>query len=351
MQPDFQLLADSTDVTDIFRDRLLDMRITDKPGLESDELEIRLDDRDGLVAFPPKGATLKVAIGWIGNPLAPMGSYTVDEIELSSPPRTIVIRAKPTGLRQEARTTRSLDYEGTTLAAIVAAVAGRNDWEPICKVEAQVPRADQQRESDLQFITRLSRQYGATATVKESKLLVLPRDGGQSASGKTMPSVTIKPSDLKRYSLKFPDRASFSKVKASSHDSKTGKLITIELQNPDSDAAQTGGEHTDRHPYATPEAAKAAAKAKLDSLNRATASGSLECEGRADITAESNVNLSGFKADADGTYLVESVTHQYSKNGWTTSIELSAGNEGKAKVGKAKSDKKKAGPLDVIELP
>lgn len=334
MQPDFQLLADSIDVTETFRDRLLELRLTDKPGLESDELEIRLDDRDGKIAFPSKGTTLKLAIGWKGQTLTPMGSFEVDEIELSSPPRSVSLRAKPTGLRQDSRTTLTEAYEGTTLAAIVAAVAGRNGWEPICKVDAQVPRADQQRESDLQFITRLSRNYGATATVKENKLLVLPRDGGQSASGKALPKLTITPPELSRYSLKFPDRASFAQVKASSHNPKTGELEIITLDNDDSSAAKTGGVHTDRHPYATPEAAKAAAQSKLDSLNRATASGSLECAGRSDISAEATLTLSGFKSDADGDYLVESVTHSLNKSGWRLSIELSAGNQGKAKVGK-----------------
>ncbi|TKD40696.1 phage late control D family protein [Azotobacter chroococcum] len=348
MQADFELIADEHNVTALIRDRLLELRITDKAGLESDELEIRLDDRDGHVEFPPKGAHLQVSLGWNGQPLSPMGRFTVDEIELSGPPATLTIRAKPADMRQEARSTRSIAYESTTLADIVAAVAGRNSWEPACRVEVEVPRADQQRESDLHFITRLARQHGATATVKEGKLLVVPRDGGKTASGKSLPVVTLTPRDLTDYRLTFPDRASFAKVKAAAHDTKTGQQVVIELPNPDSTAAQTGGEHVDRHTYPTPEAAKAAAQSRLDGLNRATASGSLSSIGRVDIAAETTVRLSGFKAGADGDYLVESVTRSYSGRGWVDSYEISAGNQGKAKVGKSK---KKDGPLKVLELP
>lgn len=349
MQADFELLADGQDITALLRDRLLELRITDKAGLESDELEISLDDRDGRVAFPPKGARLRVSLGWKGQPLSPMGAYTVDEIELSGPPATLTIRAKPADMRQEARSTRSVAYEDTTLAAIVEAVAGRNGWEAACRVEAAVPRADQQRESDLHFITRMARQHGATATVKEGRLLVVPRDGGKTASGKSLPVVTLTPQDLSRYSLTFPDRASFAKVKTKAHDAKTGQPVVIELPNPDGSAAQTGGEHVDRHTYPTPEAATAAAQARLDGLNRATASGSLTSIGRAEIAAETTVRLSGFKAGADGDYLVESVSRSYSGSSWVDTYTLSAGNAGKAKVGKSK--KKKDGPLQVVELP
>lgn len=348
MQAYFELIADEQNITELLRDRLLELRITDKAGLESDELEIRLDDRDGHVEFPPKGASLRVSLGWQGQPLSPMGRFTVDEIELSGPPATLTIRAKPADMRQEARTTRSIAYESTTLADIVAAVAGRNGWEPACRVEVEVPRADQQRESDLHFITRLARQHGATATVKEGRLLVVPRDGGKTATGKSLPVVTLTPRDLTDYRLTFPDRASFAKVKATAHDAKTGQQVVIELPNPDSTAAQTGGEHVDRHTYPTPEAAKAAAQSRLDGLNRATASGSLSSIGRVDIAAETTVRLSGFKAGADGDYLVESVTRSYSGRGWVDSYEISAGNQGKAKVGKSK---KKDGPLKVLELP
>lgn len=348
MQADFELIANGENITELLRDRLMEIRITDKPGLDADQLEIRLDDRDGRVEFLPKGATLRVALGWRGQPLAPMGSFAVDEIELSGPPATIAIRAKPADMRQDARSQRSVAYEGTTLAAVVAEVAGRNGWEPVCRVEAQVERLDQLRESDLHFITRVARQYGATASVKEGKLLVLPRNGGQTASGKPMPRVVLTPRDLASYSLTFPDRASFARVKAASHDPNTGQLVTVELPNPDGSAAETGGEHVDRHIYPNPQAAKAAAQSRLDGLNRATASGTLASIGRADIGAETTVTLQGFKAGADGDYLVESVTRTYSGKSWTDSYQISAGNAGKAKVGKAK---KAPAALQVVDLP
>lgn len=60
MQPSFRIVADGTDVTQRLNDRLLKLTLLDKPGMESDSLILRLDDRDGQVALPRRGAVLEV---------------------------------------------------------------------------------------------------------------------------------------------------------------------------------------------------------------------------------------------------------------------------------------------------
>lgn len=348
MHAEYEVIAEGEDITAIFRDRLLSMRVVDKPGLDSDELEIRLDDRDSRVQFPPKGATLKVSLGWSGQGLHNMGSYVIDEIEVSGPPDTIVLRGKPADMRQDARSHRSASYESTTLAAIVAIVAKRNGWEPVCRLTTAIPRLDQLRESDVHFISRVARQHGATATVKEGKLIVLERDAGKSAGGKSLPAIIVRKTDLESYSLTFPDRGSFSKVSTRAHNAKTGKQEIIELPNPDSQPSHTGGEHVDRHVYPSSEAAKSAATARQQALNRSTASGTLSAIGRADIASESPIILEGFKFGVDGQYLAESVTHTLAGKSWEVSISINAGNQGKAKVGKGK---KKKGATQIVDLP
>ena len=52
MTPMFRIVADGADVTAKINDRLLLLRTSDKPGMESDEFELRIDDRDGQVVLP-----------------------------------------------------------------------------------------------------------------------------------------------------------------------------------------------------------------------------------------------------------------------------------------------------------
>ncbi len=341
MRAIFQVIANAQDITDLLKDRLLSLELTDRAGLQSDECEIRLDDRDDRIAFPKKGAVLRISLGWEGQGLSFMGAYTVDEIELSGPPRTLVIRGKPADMAGAAKNTRQHAWEQVPLSQIVKEVAARNSWQAVCSIDTTIPRADQTWESDLNFLTRLARQYNATATLKERKLLVMPRANGKTASGKSLPVIQLEPTAINSYRLTFPDRGSVAAVKARAHDSKTGQKIDIVIPNPDAPTGSSAAVHTDRHIYPNASAAKAAARAKLAGMNRQTATGNLTLRGRADLAAEKSVALKGFKQEADGTYLIESVTHHLAGQSWTTTVELSAGKSGKAKAGHTKQPARK----------
>ena len=184
MTPVFRILADGRDITAQINDRLLTLRTSDKPGMESDEFELRIDDRDSAVALPSRGASIEIFLGYAGQTLTRLGRYTVDEVVVSGPPDSIEIRGKASDMRGSGKTTRSGSWENVALAQIVRDLAARNGWTPICPVTTKVLRIDQLNESDFNFITRLARQYDCTAKVAEGKLLVLPRQAGLSASGK-----------------------------------------------------------------------------------------------------------------------------------------------------------------------
>ena len=195
MTPTFRIVADGADITALINDRLLLLRTTDKPGMESDDFELRIDDRDSAVSLPSRGTTIEIFLGYTGAALSRMGRYTVDEVELSGPPDTLVIRGKASDMRGSGKTTRSGSWEGVSLASIVSDVAARNGWQPVCPLAIAVPRADQLSESDFNFITRLAKQYDCTAKVADGKLLVMRRQAGQSASGKLLGAITLTRSD------------------------------------------------------------------------------------------------------------------------------------------------------------
>jgi phage protein D len=71
MKPVFSIQADGKDITTLINDRLLLMRTTDKPGLESDEFELRIDARDGAVALPARGRCSRCCSAMPGSPEPP----------------------------------------------------------------------------------------------------------------------------------------------------------------------------------------------------------------------------------------------------------------------------------------
>ncbi|CAM3806356.1 putative baseplate hub protein [Pseudomonas reidholzensis] len=348
MKPTFRIVADKKDITALINDRLLLLRTSDKPGMDSDEFELRIDDRDQAVTLPVRGAKIEVYMGYSEQALARLGSYTVDEVSVTGPPDTISIRGKASDMRGSGKTTRSGSWEGVPLAQIVRDVAARNGWTPVCSVQTKVPRIDQNNESDFNFVTRLAKQYDCTAKVAEGKLLVMPREGNESASGKTLPKLTISRADVSRYSFRLGDRGTQQAVKTKHQDPKTGAMQVIELGNDDAPDGLPGV-HTDRHIYPNQSAAKQAAKARLAAFNRSTAAVRLEMAGRTDLFAERRIDAQGFKSGLDGEYLVDSVEQVFTPSGWTTAVECNGGKKGKAKAA-GKKTKKAGKPLKVEQL-
>ncbi|WP_162094768.1 phage late control D family protein [Pseudomonas chlororaphis] len=337
MKPAFRIVADGADITALINDRLLQLKTTDKPGMESDEFELRIDDRGGAVALPSKGASIEVFLGYAGTTLSRLGRYVVDKITVSGPPDTIVITGKAGDMRGSGKTTRSGSWEGVPLSQIVADVAARNGWEAVCPVQTKVVRADQLGESDFNFITRIARQYDCTAKLADGKLLVMSRQGGQSASGKALGAVTLTRQDVSRWQFTLDDRSTHKSVSTKHQDKKSGKLSVVTLDNDESPDGLPAV-HTDRHIYPNKSAAEQAAKARLAAFNRSTASVRLEMPGRTDLFAERSIHAQGFKVGLDGEYLVDSVEQVFTQAGWSTAIECNGGKKGKAK---AKGKKKK----------
>ncbi|WP_323157774.1 phage late control D family protein [Pseudomonas fulva] len=347
MKPSFRIVADGRDITALINDRLLLLRTLDKPGMDSDEFELRVDDRDQAVTLPKRGANIEAFMGYEGQVLARLGSYRVDQVEVTGPPDTITLRGKASDMRGSGKTTRSGSWENVPLAQIVSDLAARNGWKPGCTVQTKVARVDQRNESDFNFITRLARQYDCTAKVGDGQLLVMPRQGGSTPGGKAFGAVIIQRSDVNRYSFRLGDRTTQKAVKTQHQDKKTGALKVVELGN---DEAPEGlpAVHTDRHIYPDKGAAEQAAKARLAAFNRSTAGVRLEMLGRTDLFAERSIKAQGFKSGLDGEYLVDSVEQVFMPSGWSTTVECNGGKQGKAK---AKGKKKKqTKPLRTVDV-
>lgn len=106
LTPDYMLMLDSRDITGNISDRLMSMTLTDNRGFEADQLDIELNDADGQVGLPVRGAVLTVYIGWKGFALVCKGKFTVDEVEHRGAPDVVTIRA------------RSADFRGRSIPAV-----------------------------------------------------------------------------------------------------------------------------------------------------------------------------------------------------------------------------------------
>ncbi|MDR6357402.1 hypothetical protein Q3H58_004073 [Pseudomonas psychrotolerans] len=78
-QPIYRLRLDGKDISDRLAPRLVSLELTDKRGLEVDELTLTLSDHDGRLPLPPLGGTLQLELGWSNTGLVDKGTYLIAE--------------------------------------------------------------------------------------------------------------------------------------------------------------------------------------------------------------------------------------------------------------------------------
>lgn len=225
-QPAYAISVDGVDITNVVNSRLMNLTVTDNRGFEADTVEITIDDGDGMVEIPPKGAKVRVAIGWSDTGTVDKGSFTVDEIEHSGAPDQLVIRARSADLRTGLTEKREQSWHDTTVGGVVTAIALRNDLQPALSSTLEpieVAHFDQTNESDVNMLTRLADMHGAIAAVKDDHLLFMPAGLGQTASGKLLPVATIQRTDGDRHRFAVSDREAYAAVRANYFDVKQGK--------------------------------------------------------------------------------------------------------------------------------
>lgn len=356
--PDFSLSLQENDITQNIRPRLISLSLTDNRGFEADQLDIELDDSDGLMVMPQRNAVLALSLGWKGAPLTPKGLFTVDEVEHRGAPDTLTIRARSADFRGSLNTRRDESYHDTTLSDIVQKVAARNKLKATLAAglgSIKVSHIDQTQETDAAFITRLASLNGAVAAVKNGALLFMRPGNGTSVSGKPLPVFTLMRQDGDQHSFSIADRDAYTGVTASWLNTKQPKPQKVKLQRKPKEQHLRALQHPKAKPtaskkpgkpveekkgdylvgaednvfaitkiYATKAAAMRAAQAKWEKLQRGVAEFSLSLAmGRANITPETPVRVSGFKEVIDAQHwIVSKATHSLSNSGFTTVLEF-----------------------------
>jgi phage protein D len=317
MKPAYKITVNGSDITALVADRLVSLTITDQAGVNSDRVEVVLDDRDERLSIPPARATMDVEIGYAGQ-LVPKGSFTIEDIEVSGPLRTMTLRGTAIGASKGAGASREKSWHDTTLGDIAKSIASRHGWAAAINAELAAVKIDHadQHENDLQFLSRLAAENGAVAKVSAKRLVVAAHGEGKRVSGKPMPSITITAKDVADWSMTLAARGDYTGVKAHHHDPVTGQRGT-EIEGEDGVNA-----HSLPHAFASVDAAKSAAKARMQSLKRGKSSLQISTmPGNPALTAESLAQLTGFRAGVDGTWLVNVVTHKLTDSGYTCNIQ------------------------------
>ncbi|AJA72953.1 TPA: phage late control D family protein [Mannheimia haemolytica] len=369
------------DISSLITHRLIQLTLTDNRGFEADQLDLELDDTDGLLALPSRGAILSVGLGWQNSPLTYKGEYTVDELTHDGPPDKVTIRARSADLRGTLTNRHERSFHRTTIGKIVKQIAEENKLKPIVGKEfenEEVKHIDQTNESSINLLQRLAEQFDAIATVKNGNLIFIKAGNATTASGKPLPLFRITRSSGDSHSFSIAEGDNYKAVKAYWHNTQTGKrgevtwdensqvkkvtkptmrkktkvkrgadgkpikgkdgksiketvfvkgkgrqvnaVVQSKPIESDSEAIKTLP-----HTYISQQSAINACKNHFAKLERGVATFSLTlAEGNAELIPELPVQVSGFKAEIDSNeWIISQVTHSLNKGGgFTTALEM-----------------------------
>jgi uncharacterized protein len=320
--PDFRVTLNGRDLTSSIEPRLQSLSISECRAEEADMLDMVLNDSDGRLDIPKRGAVLSVSIGWADTGLVNKGTFTVDEVEHSGAPDIITVRARSASMTKSMGERQEKSWHDQTLGSIVRTIAGKHRLRPVITpalASIAIAHIDQTHESDMSFLTRLAKRYDAVMNVKEGNLLFMPIGQGRTFSGQPFKvlNITRKSGDQHRYHI--AERENYEGVRAYYHSSGKAKREDVVVGGEDNKNIKVLPET-----YPTEAEARAAATAEFNRVQRGQATMNYTLAlGIPEIFPELPVNVSGFKPEIDATaWLVKKVTHSLADAGLTTSLEL-----------------------------
>lgn len=327
-QPRFVITYNGKDITSDLSKNVLAVTYTDKTENESDEISITLEDTDGNWRgpwYPQKGDKIQLEFGYADTALINGGTFEVDEVEMQGPPDTVEIRGIATGIKKAVRTKNSKAYETRTLKQIADEIAGKHGMTVTGEIDAVTfTRVTQNREHDLEFLRRISDEYGHAFAIRDSQLVFTRLYDIE----KREPVFSIDRTDLLSYSMRDKTSNTFKKAVVKYHDPADKELKQFEQTenvNADGDAiTDTTAEDTleVRTKAETPQQAELKAKAAMYRANSTQQEGTLAVIGNPILVAGNNIELTGMGTLSGKFHIVESSHSFDGSGGYTTGLSV-----------------------------
>ncbi|WP_322009209.1 contractile injection system protein, VgrG/Pvc8 family [Paraburkholderia sp. J12] len=330
MAPSYLLAANDNDITAIIADRFVSLSLTDETGSNSDKLEIVLADHDDThpIKVPPRGAELKLSLGYDGI-LVPKGMFVCDGVSVGGFPEQMTLHAHaapwdetPKGKTDfQSHKTRSW-AAGTTIGAMVAKIAQEHGMAALVApslASVPLPHFDQSEESDMNLLLRIAKKYDSIAKPAGGRLIFAKRGDSTTVSGVPLPRMSVDKGDCGAYEWNTSTRESAGTVVTYWHAKRAAKRVEISVGE---------GEPVKRlkQYFPSEDMALAAAKAELARRARGAYTLGVNIPGVPALTAESTLDVTGFRDEINGEWLVKRVQHEMSKAAYRCIVDCELPN-------------------------
>lgn len=328
-RPDFLLQYEQKNITADVAPYLLSVVYTDYLAEQSDELQIEFEDVDGRWLrnwYPEQGDKLTMSMGDQFTGLIKWGSFEIAEIEYNqeSSGNRVLLKALATGVSKANRTNQPKSYEKTTLAQIVRTVAKRLNLNVSGTVrEIKIDRVTQYQERDVEFLTRLAKDYGHSFKIVGDTLVFADR--AELVEREAV--AVLDPTDVLRVRLRDLIKGVPQAVEIRGYDPKTKKTVTSTKHAKPRRKSAKKPTTTDTLKITANKGESQAqldqrAQSALDDAQDEQCAGTITLFGNAKVVAGQMIELKRY-GKLSGRYLVKQARHEYNRaSGYLTEIEV-----------------------------
>lgn len=327
-----EIAFDGADITNSIKPYLLSVTYTDNEEGETDDLQVKVQDRDGewlqswldraIAAAAGAKLTFSAAFtqkNWGNDATLPTGDFELDGVSYDDPPATAAVKGTSLPFSAPIRQTKkSKAWENYALSGIAGEIAGANGMRLLFE-SANDPfyeRVEQRKTSDSAFLAKLCKDAGISLKATDGALVLFDqavyeakppvrtiRKGAK--GGYTKVSLSTGAADHQygscRVSYVDPGSGKCIEGTYSANEEETGQCLEISAKVADA------GE------------AKALAEKRLRLHNRLTRFASFSFPGDPALVASVTVQLEGW-GGWDGKYIIKRAVHTVDTSGYTTKI-------------------------------
>ncbi len=328
------------DISEDLAPYLISVSYTDNLSGYADDLEITLEDREGLWAsdwFPDRGATLDVTfqtMNWnslqSGANSLHVGLFAIDSIDGRMPPSEISLKAVSVPDNTELRgVDRTRSWEKAELKTIANDVATGASMELVFDSEENpvIDRVEQTEQSDLSFLLKLCEDHGLALKICNNQVIIFDETEYEKAEPRihivkpgtvyTEEEDAVYIAAITGYSFHAVTRDIYKACHVKYVNSDTGETVEATFTDPGKEEGKTLEVNEQVETLAD---AEKLAKKKLREKNRDEWTMTVDAMGSLYLVAAMTVVVEGF-GKFDGNYIITSARHDIG-SGYTTSIEL-----------------------------
>lgn len=347
-QAAYQITVDGTDVSSAFAPVLTELEIVDSDGGKADTCTIILDDAGGRIALPAPGSQIEALIWWIVPPPGSPGG-SIQFTGVTDEPRSFGRRHSGTILSINAKSADMLGngkqkiqkhYDNMGFGSVAQDIGQQAGYQVSVAGALSSIQRDYwviANESFLSWGRRIAEEIGATFKVSFPQATFVPRGSSMSAGGVSLGGVSaIYGLNLIGWDVSpICSRGVYNNSIVRVYDATQAKW-SCAMTSVGGSTAATG--QADLHDtFKSPDVGRANLRAasNADSAKRAEGSGSVEMDGNPAAMSQALLDLVGTREGVDGTYLIKTARHFYSRHtGFTTRCEIeqpsgSAGTDGR----------------------